>query len=105
MQIYISKSYSSVLSTRSKDELELLKKIVSDLKDKNKTAIIEMDNVIVLSKDKDIILYALNMQDNKYIVFSFKEKNTMVLLDEIALISNDEIQSLVYPNEINNVQP
>lgn len=101
MQIYISKQFSKILSNRSKNELELFNKKVNDLKEKNKTEIVEHDDVIELAKDKGITLYALYMESNKYIVFSFKEKNKLVLFDEIVLLSDDKIQSSVYPDEIN----
>ena len=102
MQIYISKAFSAALSNRTEEDMKIFNNRVNILKGMNKTEIIEFNDVIELDKAKNIILYAYNIQDSIYVLFAFKDKNMLVLLDEIELIGKDSIKSLTYPNEIKN---
>lgn len=105
MQIYISKAFSSALSGRSENEIKLFKEKIDILKSKNKTDIIALNDVVELTNEKNFVLYAYNLQASVYVLFAFKEKNKLILLDEIELISKDKIKSLVYSNETKQDDP
>lgn len=100
MQIFISKSLYEVLENIDVEELKNFNNKTKELKELNKTQIISLERTITLPK-KDMELYLYNIQANKYILFTFKDKNSMLIFDEIEIVDKDDIKSLVYFNDGN----
>ena len=102
MQIFISKDFSSKLIERTEKEMKVFNEKINELKSMNKTTILNRDDVVVLTSNENITVYAYNIQSSVYVLFAFKEKNEIVLLDELKFISKNKIESLVY-GDTNNV--
>ena len=101
MQIFVSKDFSSKLVKRTEEEIKFFNEKINVLKSMSKTEIVNREDIVVLTSNKNIIVYAYNIQPSVYVLFAFKEKNEIVLLDELKMISKNEIESLVY-GELSN---
>ena len=63
-----------------------------------KSQMLALDTVVDLSSPKDKTkLYAYNIDEKYYIVFSFTNKNEMILFDYVQL-RNGSVISLTYPD-------
>ena len=101
MQVFVGKLFASMIENYPEEEKRRFIENINPLKKMSKTDIINSDCIVQLPNTNQIILYAYNTQGSMYLVFTFKDKNTLVLLDEIELINNREIRSLVYPQIMN----
>ena len=102
MQIFVSKTFSSKLMERTEEQLKMLNDRINELKSMNKTDIINREDVAELTRNKGVTVYAYHMQDSTFVLFAFKEKNEIVLLDEFKLIGKNEVESLIYGKLNNN---
>lgn len=98
MKIFMSKAFASAISERSKEEVESFNEEISELKEMNKTDIVNLDKVVELTDSKNMLIFAYNTRESVYVVFAFKSKNEMVILDEVELIDGNKLKSLVYPD-------
>ena len=89
------------LNVNTKDDLiDNLPYIDEQIDDLTKTQILALDTVVDLSSPKDKTkLFAYNVEDKTYVVFSFTNKNEMVLVDYVRL-HNGNVISLTYPDAL-----
>jgi mRNA-degrading endonuclease RelE of RelBE toxin-antitoxin system len=100
VRVFISKAFSTAILNLPRKEKEIFNEKVDILKNMTQKDITESDAVIKLIDKKDLVVYAYNIQASVYVLFTFKEKNKIILLDEIELINDNEIKSLVYSDVI-----
>ena len=95
MRVFISQAFATAISNRSAEEMQIFNEKIDVLKNMSYQEIIESDEIMELVDEKKIVIYAYNTQESVYVLFTFKEKSKIVLLDEIEFIG-DEIKSLAY---------
>ena len=95
MKIYLTNELSEALLKLPREEIDRFIDSVDRIKDLNKTEILNLDKTVELFKENGVSFYAYNLFESTYVLFSFKPKKTMVLLDVIEL-DNDELTFMVY---------
>lgn len=84
-----------------KQEKALVSKLLTSIekiRNFTKSQMLALDTVVDLSSPKDKTkLYAYNIDEKYYIVFSFTNKNEMILFDYVQL-RNGSVISLTYPD-------
>lgn len=96
MQINITKAFSLVLKTMPTDEYDEIVSVADILRAMSKTEIINKKSTIPLFENNGVTLYGHKLSDLTYILFTFFDKNTLILCDKIQLIDDDNIKSWTY---------
>ena len=100
MRVFISKAFSNAIVKLPKGDMKIFNEKIDLLKNMSQKDIIESKDIFKLIDEKDLVVYAYNLQKSTYLLFTFKEKSKMVLVDKIELIGDDELKSLVYSDVI-----
>lgn len=98
MKILLTNDFSDVMMKQEKAVFTNFLASIEKIRDLTKTQLLALVTVVDLSSPKDKTkLYAYNIEEKNYIVFSFSSKNEMILLDYVKL-QNGGVISLTYPN-------
>lgn len=104
MQIFISSDFSEVLRTNKLEIIEEFNQTIKELKEMNKTKIIDSEMIVEVANSNGTTFYAYNIKgcSSFYILFTILEKNKLIVLDIISLNSDNEIESFVYSEYTND---
>lgn len=98
MKILLSNDFSDILMKQEKALVSKLLTSIEKIRNFTKSQMLALDTVVDLSSPKDKTkLYAYNIDEKYYIVFSFTNKNEMILFDYVQL-RNGSVISLTYPD-------
>ena len=98
MKILLSNDFSDILMKLEKALVSKLLTSIEKIRNFTKSQMLALDTVVDLSSPKDKTkLYAYNIDEKYYIVFSFTNKNEMILFDYVQL-RNGSVISLTYPD-------
>lgn len=100
VRVFISKAFSNAIVNLPEKDLKILNEKIDLLKNMSRNDILESEDIFKLIDKKDLVVYAYNLQGPAYVLFTFKEKSKIVLVDKIELIGDDELVSLVYSDAI-----
>ena len=100
VRVCISKAFSNAIVNLPEGDLKIFNEKIDLLKNMSQKDIIESKDIFKLIDEKDLVVYAYNLQESTYLLFTFKEKSKIVLVDKIELIGDDELKSLVYSDVI-----
>ena len=100
MKILLTNDFSDTIMGQERVVVTTLLAAIEKIRDLTKTQILALDTVVDLSSPKDKTkLFAYNVEDKTYVVFSFTNKNEMVLVDSVRL-HNGNVISLTYPDAL-----
>lgn len=89
MKIYLTNELSDALLKLPKEQIKKFIDAVDRIKDLNKTEILNLDKTVELFKEKGVSFYAYNLYGNTYVVFAFRPKKIMLLLDVMEMKDED----------------
>lgn len=88
MNILFTDKVSGYINEIPQEEgLNILGKLI-ELKDDTKTEILERNETIQLSEGESTPIYAYYLDNHEYVIFGFKDRKNMLVLDIIKLIDN-----------------
>ena len=100
MKILLTNDFSDTMMGQERVVVTTFLAAIEKIRDLTKTQILALDTVVDLSSSKDKTkLFAYNVEDKTYVVFSFTNKNEMVLVDYVRL-HNGNVISLTYPDAL-----
>lgn len=100
MKILLTNDFSDTMMGQERVVVTTFLAAIEKIRDLTKTQILALDTVVDLSSPKDKTkLFAYNVEDKTYVVFSFTNKNEMVLVDYVRL-HNGNVISLTYPDAL-----
>ena len=100
MKILLTNDFSDTIMGQERVVVTTFLAAIEKIRDLTKTQILALDTVVDLSSPKDKTkLFAYNVEDKTYVVFSFTNKNEMVLVDYVRL-HNGNVISLTYPDAL-----
>ena len=100
MKILLTNDFSDTMMGQERVVVTTFLAAIEKIRDLTKTQILALDTVVDLSSPKDKTkLFAYNVEDKTYVVFSFTNKNEMVLVDYVTL-HNGNVISLTYPDAL-----
>ena len=100
MKILLTNDFSDTMMGQERVVVTTFLAAIEKIRDLTKTQILALDTVVDLSSPKDKAkLFAYNVEDKTYVVFSFTNKNEMVLVDYVRL-HNGNVISLTYPDAL-----
>ena len=98
MKILLTNDFSDAMLNQEKSIISTFLGSLKKIRDLTKTEILALDTVVDLSSLKDKTkLFAYNVEEQTYVVFSFTKKNEMILIDYVKL-HNGSVISLTYPD-------
>jgi len=99
MNAFVRKDLISALDTLPDEEKSIFMTKVKELRKTVKNDIADSKEVVILEKNSEFPLYAYHIEKSFYILFTFKDKQSILILDRIELLGNNELESLVYSND------
>ena len=101
MKVLMTKELSEALEKLPVDRIKSFIHAIDRIKDLNKTEILALDKTVKLSKEGSIDFYAYEISDPYYVLFAFKPKKTMILLDVMEIVNGDTLKFLALSKKLN----
>ena len=97
MKILLTNEFSDAMGKQPKDIISSFIDAIDKLQPLSKHELLRLETVIDFSAPEDKVkLYAYNISDNRYAIFTFTPKNQMLLIDYVQL-SGGNIVSVTFP--------
>lgn len=100
MKVLMRNELSEALMKLPIDRIKSFISAIDRIKDLNKTEIIALDKTTKLFREGSVDFYAYEISYPYYVLFAFKPKKTMVLLDVMEIVDDDSINFLAFSNAI-----
>ena len=97
MKILLTHDFSNAMEKQPKDVISNFIAATDKLQEYSKHQLLRLDSVVDISSPEDKVkLYAYNVSEKRYAVFTFTPKNEMLILDYIELVGG-KIVSVTFP--------
>lgn len=97
MKILLTNEFSDAMGKQPKDVISSFIDAVDKLQDLSKHELLRLDSIVDFSAAEDKVkLFAYNISDKRYAIFTFTPRNEMLLIDYIQL-SGGNIVSVTFP--------
>ncbi len=95
MKILMTKDLADTLLMQPENNLKIFISAINRIKDLNKTQLLALESIVPLSRKNNIDYYAYEISNAIYVLFTFRPKKTMILVDIMRLTDDGKLEFLL----------
>lgn len=102
MKVLMTKELTEALEKLPIERIKSFISAIDRIKDLNKTEMLALDKTVKLSREGSIDFYAYEISDPYYVLFAFKPKKTMILLDVMEIVDGNSLKFLAFSKKLDS---